>query len=71
MVFFQSFFMPIIGLVDILVGFLCLFVDSFPLIYCWAFVWSFATAAVRPLADESIFELIGRTGSFRPAFALL
>ena len=63
--------MPIIGFLDIIVGFMCLFMDAYPLLYCWAFVWGFATAVMRPLAGESIFGLIERTGNFCPALALL
>lgn len=63
--------MPIIGLLDIIVAFVCLFVDKCPLVYCWAFVWGLATAAMRPLAGESIFGLIERTGNFCPALALI
>jgi hypothetical protein len=63
--------MPIIGLLDIIVAFVCLYMDTCPLVYCWTFVWGFATAAIRPLAGESIFEFVGRTGNFCPALALL
>ncbi|UJR08526.1 hypothetical protein I4U23_012789 [Adineta vaga] len=64
-------FMPLIGLMDIIIGFVCLFMDCCPLIYCWAFVWALSTALIRPLAGESIFGFIERTGNFLPALALL
>jgi hypothetical protein len=63
--------MPIIGILDIIVGFVCLFMEKCPLIYCWAFVWGLATAIMRPLAGESMFGFIERAGNFCPALALL
>lgn len=63
--------MPMIGLMDILVGCLCMLTNAFPLVYAWAFVWGVSTAVMRPLAGESIFGLIERTGNFCPALALL
>jgi hypothetical protein len=63
--------MPVIGLLDVIVAFVCLFMNQCPLIYSWAFVWGLATAAMRPLAGESVFGLIERTGNFCPALALL
>ncbi|CAM4823071.1 unnamed protein product [Rotaria magnacalcarata] len=64
-------FMSIIGLLDVIIGFICLFMDRCPLIYCWAFVWGLSTAVIRPLAGESIFGLIERTGNFLPALCLI
>ncbi|CAF1292699.1 unnamed protein product [Rotaria sp. Silwood1] len=64
-------FMPMIGLLDVLVAFIYLFTDSYPLIHCWAFVWGLSTAMIRPLSGESIFGCIERTGNFLPALALL
>jgi len=63
--------MPIIGFMDVVIAFVCLFMDKCPLVYCWAFVWGLATAIMRPLAGESIFGLVERTGNFCPALALL
>lgn len=63
--------MPVIGLLDVIVAFVCLFMESCPLVHCWAFVWGLATAMMRPLAGESIFGLVERTGNFCPALALL
>ena len=63
--------MAVIGIFDVIISFVCLFMDECPLIYCWAFVWGLATAAMRPLAGESVFGLIERTGNFCPALALL
>lgn len=63
--------MPIIGLMDILVGIICMLGYGFPLMYAWAFVWGLSTAVMRPLAGESIFGLVERTGNFCPALALL
>ncbi|CAF1046250.1 unnamed protein product [Adineta ricciae] len=63
--------MPVIGFMDIIIGFFCLFSPTYPLVYCWAFVWGVATAMMRPLAGESIFGLVERTGNFCPALALL
>ena len=67
----SSVLMPIIGLLDIIVGCVCLFMNACPLVYCWAFVWGFSTAVMRPLAGESVFGLIERTGNSCPALALL
>ena len=63
--------MPVIGFMDIIVGIFCLCSPTYPLVYCWAFVWGVATAMMRPLAGESIFGLVERTGNFCPALALL
>lgn len=63
--------MPLIGLLDMFVALMCMFSRPAPLLYCWAFVWGLSTAVMRPLAGESIFGLIERTGNFCPALALL
>ncbi|CAF1473269.1 unnamed protein product [Adineta steineri] len=63
--------MPVIGLLDIVIAFVCLFMHACPLVYCWAFVWGLATALIRPIAGESIFGFIERTGNFCSALALL
>lgn len=63
--------MPVIGLLDVIVAFVCLFVEVCPFVHAWAFVWGLATAMMRPLAGESIFGLVERTGNFCPALALL
>ena len=63
--------MPTIGLMDIIIALICMLMEPSPLIYCWATVWGFSTAVMRPLSGESIFGLIERTGNFCPALALL
>lgn len=62
--------MPLVGLVDITVGFVTLF---FPirLFLLYATVWGFWTALLRPLAGEGIWELLERAGNYGIPFALL
>ena len=68
---FSSRFMVMIGLLDVIIGFICLFLDCCPLIYCWALTWGLSTAVIRPIAGESMFAFIERTGNFLPALAML
>jgi hypothetical protein len=62
--------MPIIGLIDITMGYLALLRPTrFVLIYTAC--WGVFTALLRPLAGMSPFETLERAGNFGPSIALL
>jgi hypothetical protein len=62
--------MPIIGAVDVTVGMAVLFAPrGFPLLYMAT--WALWTALLRPLAGESVFEMMERAGNYGVPFALL
>ncbi len=62
--------MPVVGIVDIALGFVLLF---YPLRISavWLVFWGFFTASLRPLAGESFAELLERAGNFGAPIALL
>jgi hypothetical protein len=62
--------MPMVGIVDITIGMLTLFV---PLraVLLWMVFWGFQTACLRPLSGEPIWELLERAGNFGVPLALL
>ena len=55
--------MPIVGGIDILVGVLAL-VSPRPAVLMYAAFWALWTAALRPLAGESVFETLERAGNY-------
>lgn len=62
--------MPMVGAVDVLAGMAILFAPMrLPLIYMS--VWALWTAMLRPLAGESVFEMVERAGNYGVPFALL
>jgi hypothetical protein len=62
--------MPIIGLVDITIGFLAL-VWPTRLLFIYAASWTIFTGLLRPFVGMSVFEFIERSGNFGPPIALL
>lgn len=58
-------------MLDIGLAVAVVFAHPLPLVHVWCFVWGLCTAAMRPLAGESIHQLIERSGNFLPALALL
>ena len=62
--------MPLIGALDVAVG-IAAVVWPHPLILAWAAVWGAATAVMRPLAGETVWAAVERTGNSLPAVALM
>lgn len=62
--------MPVIGTIDITVGILALVHPTWAG-FAWAAFWALTTAAMRPLAGESVWELIERAGNYGVPIALL
>ena len=62
--------MPIVGVVDILAGFVVL-VSPRPIVLLYMTAWAIWTAALRPLTGDSIFEMLERAGNYGVPFAML
>jgi hypothetical protein len=62
--------MPFVGCVDIAVGVLALIAPT-RAGFAWAALWALWTAALRPLAGESIWELLERAGNYGVPIAIL
>lgn len=62
--------MQLIGYMDIVVALFALF---FPLniILIWATIWAFATALIRPITGEPIWDFVERTSNWAAPLALL
>jgi uncharacterized membrane protein YphA (DoxX/SURF4 family) len=62
--------MPVVGVVDILMGLSLLF---YPLraVAAWLVVWGLLTASLRPLSGEPFAEMIERAGNYCTPLALL
>ena len=61
--------MPVIGMVDITIGFALLFAPVLPVIV-WAVVWTVFTALLRPAAGEGWWEFLERAGNYGVPLAL-
>lgn len=61
---------PVIGAMDIVLGLLVL-VRVVPIALLWMTVWGFATALVRPLAGEPIWDFVERFANWGAPLALL
>lgn len=62
--------LSIIGIIDIVVAFLILFLPL-RIILIWASLWAFATALSRPMAGLSIWAFIERAGNWVVPLSLL
>ncbi|MBN8852426.1 MAG: hypothetical protein BGO55_01605 [Sphingobacteriales bacterium 50-39] len=62
--------MPLVGVVDILLGILML-IRPMRAIAGWLVVWGLVTAALRPLSGEPFAEMIERAGNFGAPLAFL
>ncbi|KHO51931.1 MAG: hypothetical protein QT08_C0017G0002 [archaeon GW2011_AR17] len=62
--------LPLIGTLDILVALFALF---WPLriVLIWATIWAFATALIRPIAGEPIWDFVERSANWAAPLALL
>jgi hypothetical protein len=62
--------MPVVGAVDVMAGMAVLFAPrGLPLVYMA--VWALWTALLRPLAGESVFEMLERAGNYGVPAAFL
>jgi phosphohistidine phosphatase SixA len=62
--------MPVVGTIDILVG-LTVLITPRPAALVYMVAWALWTAALRPLAGESAFELLERAGNYGVPLAML
>jgi phosphohistidine phosphatase SixA len=62
--------MPVVGMVDILAGFLLL-VSPRPAVLVYMTAWALWTASLRPLTGDSVFEMLERAGNYGVPFAML
>ena len=62
--------MPVVGSIDIVVGIAAL-VSPRPAILAYMVCWALWTALLRPLAGESVFELLERAGNYGLPLAFL
>ncbi|MEJ0081069.1 MAG: hypothetical protein WDM78_09020 [Puia sp.] len=62
--------MPVLGTVDILLGFMLLF-KPVRAVAAWLVIWGMITAACRPLSGEPFAEFIERAGNYGAPLALL
>jgi hypothetical protein len=62
--------MPVIGAVDVTLGVIAL-VSPRPALLLYMAVWSFFTAALRPLTGDHVWEMVERAGNFGVPLMLL
>ena len=62
--------LPLIGVLDILVAVSAL-IKQIRAILIWASVWAFATALIRPIAGEPVWDFVERTANWAAPLALL
>jgi len=62
--------LPLIGLLDIAVAFTVL-LYPIRIVLMWAAVWGFATALIRPITGEPIWDFVERAANWAAPLALL
>lgn len=62
--------LPIIGSVDVAVAFLAL-LWPIRVVLIYATIWGFATALIRPIAGDSIWDFVERSSNWAAPLALL
>ncbi|MBI5797829.1 hypothetical protein HZA98_02910 [Candidatus Woesearchaeota archaeon] len=62
--------LPIIGIMDVIVAFICL-LAPIRIVLIWATFWAFATALIRPIAGDSILDFVERSANWAAPLALL
>jgi hypothetical protein len=62
--------MPLVGLVDVTMGYLVLLRPT-RIVLMYTAIWGIFTALLRPLAGMSFFETLERAGNYGPSIALL
>ena len=55
--------MPVIGSIDLIVAFLAL-ARPFRVVFLYAFIWAFLTAAIRPLSGLPIWDFVERAANW-------
>src|SRR3989344_9003331 len=64
------FLLPLIGALDVLVALFAL-IKPIRVVLIWATLWAFATALIRPISGEPIWDFIERTANWATPLALL
>lgn len=59
----------IIGVLDVLVA-ITIILKPYKYVVLWAFLWTFSTALIRPLAGESIWQFVERASNWAVPLAL-
>ncbi|MET2984307.1 hypothetical protein [Aureibaculum conchae] len=59
----------IIGVLDVLVA-ITILIKPYKYVVLWAFLWTFSTALIRPLAGESIWQFVERASNWSVPLAL-
>ena len=62
--------MPVIGIVDIVVG-LTVLITPRPAVLLYMVAWAVWTAALRPLTGDAVFEMLERAGNYGVPLAML
>ena len=62
--------LPLIGVMDILVAIFAL-VKPIRVVLIWATLWAFATALIRPISGEPIWDFVERTANWAVPLVLL
>jgi len=62
--------LPLIGGLDVVVALLAL-VWPLRLVLAWAAIWGFATALIRPISGEPIWDFVERSANWAAPLALL
>lgn len=65
-----AFLLPLIGILDVAIALLALF-KPIKIVLGWAVLWSFATALIRPLSGEPVWDFVERSANFMAPLALL
>ncbi|MEE9430995.1 MAG: hypothetical protein V3V16_08150 [Melioribacteraceae bacterium] len=63
-------FMPVIGIIDIIIAILALF-KPMRIVFLYAFIWAVATAIMRPILGLPIWDFVERSSNFMLPLALL
>lgn len=62
--------LQLIGYMDVIVALFALFLPL-NIILIWATIWAFATALIRPITGEPIWDFVERTSNWAAPLALL
>lgn len=62
--------LPVIGVIDIVVA-LFMLIKPLRAVLIWAAVWGFATALIRPVSGEPVWDFIERASNWGAPLALL
>ena len=62
--------MPLIGILDVIVGVSVLF-KPMKFVLWWAAFWGFATALIRPISGDPIWDFVERSANWAAPLALI